>query len=234
MSWHEVWNRKGRVAANVSKPLGLIDLIAFDGFDIGGGCFDEANWLDYVTEIEANLNISAGNYVCEVGCGAGALLYIFYEHGVRITGVDYADTLVAVARGMMPDMMFFVGQANQLPYADEQFDVVFSHSVFQYFPYLDYAARVLQEMHRITKHGGLIAVLDIPDAAKQREAEAFRRGNMSSAEYERLYANHPHLYYDKDWFRRTLGFSGSIDIFDQKFPGYGNSGYRFNVKIVKD
>jgi len=93
---------------------------------------------------------------------------------------------------------------------------------------------VLLEMQRIAKHGGLVTVLDIPDAAKQPETEAFRRGNMSPAEYERLYANHTHLYYNKDWFSRTIGFSVGIDIFDQKFPGYGNLGYRFNVKIVKD
>ena len=79
-----------------------------------------------------------------------------------------------------------------------------------------------------------MAVLDIPDAAKRDQAEAFRRGAMPVAEYEHLYTDYPHLYYDKEWFRAIARrFTWPIEVFDQDFPGYGNAAYRFNVRVMK-
>ena len=212
-----------------------MDLLAVSGFDTGTGKCTEQQWRAYVTQMQEWLAITLDKTVCEIGCGGGAFLYVLYEQGVQVSGIDYSDTSIAVAKRVMPEMDFHVGEASQPGYSNVQFDVVLSSSVFQYFPDLNYAKHVLEEIHRITKSGGIIGVFDVPDLEKQKASEILRRGALSLGEYERMYVNHQHLYYDKQWFRDIAKqLNCSIEIRDQNIHGYKNSTYRYNLKICKD
>jgi hypothetical protein len=85
-------------------------------------------------------------------------------------------------------------------------------------------------MVQIVQPGGQVAILDLPDAAKQAAAESYRRGQLPPAEYERLYAGLPHRYYAKAWFQELAHeLRLSWHISDQALAGYGNAAYRFNV-----
>ena len=232
MSWRTVWERKGQIA-DLSK-LTMANLLTFDGYDLEASKITEYEWRIYVTKTKEKLKIKSDNCVCEVGCGAGALLYVLFEQGIQVSGIDYSDTLIAIARQVMPKMVFHVGEANKLPFAANEFEAVLSCSVFHYFSNLDYAEEVFWEMYRIAKPNGMVMIMDIPDFAKREAAESYHRKLMPPDEYERLYANYPHLYYHRDWFKEIAkDLSGSMEVFDHDFPGYGNAPYRFNVAIVK-
>lgn len=195
---------------------------------------DDTLWRTYVRQIQARLAIKPSKKLLEVGCGAGAFLYPLYEQGIDITGIDYANTSIDVARQMMPEQDFRVGEANQLPFDDNRFDVTLSSSIFHYFPDLEYADQALQEMQRITKPGGQIAILDVPDLAKRAEAEHYRQGQLTVAEYKRLYAEYTHLYYAQSWFQEIaaqLNLEGALA--NQNLPRYGNAPYRFNAFFTK-
>jgi ubiquinone/menaquinone biosynthesis C-methylase UbiE len=228
MTWQAVWQRKGQSAQ--STTLTLADLLRVNGYDTGAGAMDAKTWRTYVAQIQKLLAINTSTPVCEIGCGAGAFLYPLYEQGITVAGIDYADASIAVARQAMPEMTFQVGEARQLPWADAQFAVALSCSVFQYFPDMDYARQVVQAMVQIVQPGGQVAILDLPDAAKQTAAESYRRGQLPPAEYERLYAGLPHRYYAKAWFQKLAHeLRLSWHISDQVLAGYGNAAYRFNV-----
>ena len=233
MSWREVWERKGQVENDFRLPLD--DLVAMDGFDKGVGRFSVANWCAYTARILTSFGIISGDSVCEIGCGAGVMLCVSHEQGIQVTGLDHSNSLIAAPHRAIPGMDFYDAEATQVPCADNRFDTVFSHSASQYFPNLDYAEQCLSEMYRIAElEGGGIAVLDIPDATKRDAGEAFRRSAMPIAEYERLCADYPHLYYGKEWSRIIPHrFSWSIEVFGQDLPGYGNAAYQFNVRITK-
>jgi SAM-dependent methyltransferase len=65
----------------------------------------------------------------EVGCGSGYYSEVFatlVPGGVRYTGIDYSDAMIARARAHYPSMAFEVADATRLPYADGAFDVVFN------------------------------------------------------------------------------------------------------------
>ena len=107
-------------------------------------------------------------------------------------------------------------------------------SVFHYFSNLDYAEQVLEEMIRVSKTNAQIAILDIPDLSKRDAAESYRQGQLSAGEYECLYADYQHFYYDKAWFALIAEqLKLTISLFDQELPGYGNAPYRFNVVLSK-
>lgn len=93
--------------------------------------------------------------VLEVGCGAAVDLARFARGGARVTGVDVAASAIELARtnfaqqGLQGD--FRVADGEHLPFADNQFDLVYAHGVVQYTPA---PRRLVDECRRVLKPGG--------------------------------------------------------------------------------
>lgn len=67
--------------------------------------------------------------ILEVGCGSGYYSEVFanlLKGGVRYTGIDYSDAMIARARTHYPSADFEVADATRLPYGDGAFDIVFN------------------------------------------------------------------------------------------------------------
>jgi SAM-dependent methyltransferase len=94
--------------------------------------------------------------VLEVGCGAGVDLVRFARGGARVTGVDVAESAIALAKanfaqqGLTADLRVADGEA--LPFADASFDCVFAHGVVQYTAD---DRRLVAEVRRVLRPGGL-------------------------------------------------------------------------------
>ena len=71
----------------------------------------------------------ANPWLLEVGCGSGYYSDVFATRlpsGVRYTGIDYSDAMIARARARSPSAAFEVADATKLPYADGAYDIVFN------------------------------------------------------------------------------------------------------------
>jgi SAM-dependent methyltransferase len=96
-----------------------------------------------------------GKSVLEVGCGAGVDLARFARGGAHVTGVDLTPSAIELARanfaqqGLMGDLR--VESGEQLPFADDSFDLVYAHGVVQYTPN---PQRLVDECRRVLKPGG--------------------------------------------------------------------------------
>ena len=99
--------------------------------------------------------VDDGTRVLDAGCGAGGLCKLAREKGAKVSGLDASETLVSIARAQMPDAEFRTGDLEDLPYADNSFDVVLAANSVQYAA--DQIA-ALAELKRVTKPGGRIAV----------------------------------------------------------------------------
>ena len=141
---------------------------------------------------------------------------------------------VEICRKVMPEGDFRICEANRLPFDAGVFDAVICNSVFQYFPDLSYAEEVLHEMLRVLSWDCKGAVLDINYAREKEQFEAARRRKLGDHEYERLYGNHPHLFYERSWFvALAKKYNLEHAISDQSIPGYINSDFRFNFYFYK-
>jgi SAM-dependent methyltransferase len=95
-----------------------------------------------------------GRSVLEVGCGAGVDLARFARGGASVTGVDLAESAIALARanfdqqGLRADLQVADGEA--LPFADDSFDFVYAHGVVQYTAN---PTRLVEECRRVLKPG---------------------------------------------------------------------------------
>jgi ubiquinone/menaquinone biosynthesis C-methylase UbiE len=108
----------------------------------------------------ANFAGARGLRVLEIGCGLGTDGAQFARAGAIYTGVDLTDAAVDLARrrfaleGLPGE--FRRADAERLDFADESFDLVYSHGVLHHTPDTTAAVR---EVHRVLKPGGRAVVM---------------------------------------------------------------------------
>lgn len=98
---------------------------------------------------------SRGRSVLEVGCGAGTDLVRFARHGAHATGVDLAESAIALARANFAQQglhaRLLVADGEALPFAEGAFDIVYAHGVVQYTAD---GRRLVEECRRVLRRGG--------------------------------------------------------------------------------
>ncbi|GIK65641.1 MAG: hypothetical protein BroJett018_34350 [Chloroflexota bacterium] len=102
-------------------------------------------------------HIPAGAKVLDVGCGAGQTAIPLARKGIHVTGIDIASNLIAEARKRaiaenLP-IQFDEGDAEQLPYEDASFDIVFSLIGAMFAPQ---PQKVAAEFARVCRPNGRI------------------------------------------------------------------------------
>jgi ubiquinone/menaquinone biosynthesis C-methylase UbiE len=105
----------------------------------------------------------AQSRVLDVACGPGFLTLAFAGACASARGIDATPAFVDRAQRLARERgagnaSFAVGDANALPEPDSGWDVVACRAAFHHFPD---PARVLAEMARVAKPGGVLLVADL-------------------------------------------------------------------------
>jgi SAM-dependent methyltransferase len=229
--WDEIWAQR-RLPPPAAGGSLLRRLMDADGLDSGFAHVSEAAWLHMIARLASAWDLAPHESVFDVGCGAGAFLLPFHDAGHPVGGIDGSPGLVAAARqvGLTSVSVAWANGLDPL----QRSDVVASFGVFIYFDSWTYAERVLDRM--VAKARRVVAVLDIPDAARQGEALAQRqRLAGGAAAYAARYDGLEHRYFDRRWFADALTARGLTDVHveDQSLDGYGNAPFRFNAWGIK-
>ena len=97
----------------------------------------------------------------DVGCGTGFLTFELAARGHRVTGVDFAPSMIAQARRKASEravsVKFEEGDAEQLPFSPASFDLVISRHVLWTLPHPEAA---IDEWKRVLRPGGRLVVVD--------------------------------------------------------------------------
>jgi SAM-dependent methyltransferase len=110
----------------------------------------------------SELDLSADDYLLEVGCGGGALLEEALRSGCRAAAVDHSAEMVQVAREANHDAVaegrldVIEASADRLPFPDTTFTCAVMTGVLGFLP--DPVA-ALAEIRRVLARGGRLAVL---------------------------------------------------------------------------
>ena len=106
--------------------------------------------------------LEPGKTLLYVGCGAGnSALFITQKYGCQVVGVDLLPGMVASAQKWAAEMdlgdqaEFRVGDAQNLPFEDEQFDAVMCESVNVFVPD---KVRAMGEYVRVVRPGGYVGL----------------------------------------------------------------------------
>jgi ubiquinone/menaquinone biosynthesis C-methylase UbiE len=97
-----------------------------------------------------------GLRVLDAGCGTGYLSSTLATRGARVTGIDFAERMIAIARRTDPTTDFRVDSCSELAtVGDAEVDVVVANYVLMDTPDLQ---GTMKAFHRVLKPGG-VAVL---------------------------------------------------------------------------
>jgi SAM-dependent methyltransferase len=149
--------------AGVSSPSGV---------DWGVGHYEStaAQLLPAAREIVEIAGVGAGERVLDVGCGTGNAALEAAARGARVTGVDPAGRLLAVARegaaAQGLDATFLAGEAAALPVPDGAFDVVLSVFAVIFAP--DPRAALTDMVRVLAPRGRIVLSAWVPGGAIAR------------------------------------------------------------------
>lgn len=104
-----------------------------------------------------------GGRVLEVGCGRGTMSAYFADNGFKCTLLDSSEKIIRNAKEIFNKnglkAQFDVGDANNLPYAEESFDLIFSIGLLEHFKEIE---NTISEQIRVLKKGGVFIGYIVP------------------------------------------------------------------------
>lgn len=236
--WKEIWEKHcvdGNILQGKDEEKIFMELKRSNGYDVIGEEVRYEWWIEAVSEMKhelfyiGNRNIESIKSVYEVGCGSGANLYLFEKEGIQCGGIDYSENLLDSAKKVLRSDDLTCGEAIHMP-VDRRYDVVFSSSVFHYFPDEEYAWEVLEKMYQKAKY--TIGLTDMRDQEKKEDYIAFRKKSIEN--YEERYKDLDCLFYPKSFFLDfALKHHADIKFSPVDVKGYWNNEYSFNCYIYK-
>jgi len=129
--------------------------------------------------------------VLDVSSGRGTqAIYYAEQFGAKVTGVDLSPEMVATAsrkatESMLSDQVAFVlGDSQELPFDDAQFDIVINECAVG-IP--DDSQAVLNEMVRVSKPGGAIAIHEstwVKHISDEEKAEISERYGTTPLDFD--------------------------------------------------
>jgi ubiquinone/menaquinone biosynthesis C-methylase UbiE len=97
----------------------------------------------------------------DIGCGTGFLSLELAARGHRVTGVDFAPSMIAEARKKAAERQAVIryeeADAEQLPFAAASFDIAVSRHLLWTLPHPE---RAMDEWVRVVRPGGRLIVVD--------------------------------------------------------------------------
>jgi len=133
------------------------DLAPIDQFHIRG--------RTATLELARAAGLDAAKHVLDVGSGVGGTSRcLAKEFGCRVTGIDLTDeycrtaAMLSARTGLADLVDYRQGDATELPFDDQAFDVLWTEHVAMNIPD---KTRLYKEMHRVLKPGGTLAIYDV-------------------------------------------------------------------------
>lgn len=155
----------------------------FDGDRLtgyGGYSYHPRFWQDTVKRFRDYYHLDRNSVILDVGCAKGFMLHDFKQliPEATVAGIDISRYAIENA---IPDMRPFVqvGNAADLPFPDNSFDLVISINTIHNLP-LDSCKKALQEIERVSRAHSYITV----DAWRNEDEKArMLKWNLTARTY---------------------------------------------------
>lgn len=170
-------NEKTEEDRNIARKFGKE---FFDGdrkHGYGGFNYMSRFWQPVIPTFVKHFNLNENSKVLDVGCAKGFMLFDMKEAipNITIEGIDISSYAIENAKEEIKQFLR-VGNAKELPYEDNSFDVVISINTIHNLEKNE-CAKALQEIQRVSKSKSFITV----DAYRnEEEKEAMYAWNLTA------------------------------------------------------
>lgn len=155
--------------------------------------FDGMAQTKWLSSVHDQLKLLSGSWegkrVLDIGCGTGRLLLRGAHEAKYVEGIDLSEKMIEAAKCIykekgVQNARFRVGDACDLPYRNEEFDIAVSTCVFFLLPEPELG---LKEMVRVVKKGGQLVMLNPSETMSQETAAAYcQKYNLQDFEEKTL------------------------------------------------
>jgi SAM-dependent methyltransferase len=155
----------------------------FDGDRLhgyGGFNYHPRFWEDTVKRFRDHYNLAPDARILDVGCAKGFMLYEFQKlmPDLQLEGLDVSEYALRTAQPAVKTYLH-LGDAKELPYEDDSFDLVISISTVHNLA-LDECSQSLMEIQRVSRGNSFIYV----DAWRNEdERQRFLNWNLTALTY---------------------------------------------------
>ena len=142
-------------AATLAKQWGYDYWDGDRRINYGGYRYLEGRWEKVVRAMVDHYDLPERPRILDIGCGKGFLLFDFLKvlPEAEIHGLDISDYALANSKEEIRDRLV-LGNATQLPWSDDYFDLVISlntfHNLHNYD--LDHALREMERVGKVNKY----------------------------------------------------------------------------------
>ncbi len=111
-----------------------------------------AEYIEFVKRF-----IPAEAKLMDAGCGTGLPAFLLAKNGYDVIGIDLSSSSIKRAQAReRANLKFFCADSLKIPFKNEIFDCVATFLVIEHIPDIP---QFIEEMLRVTKHGGRIIIL---------------------------------------------------------------------------
>ena len=156
--------------------------------------------------------VERGARVLDVASGPGYVAARAAERGAAVLGVDVAESMIALARELHPELEFLHGDAEALPFPDAAFEAVVANFLLLH---LGRPERAVAEFARVLAPGGRVAltVWDLPERARVIGVLVDALAEAGAAPPPELPVGPPFFRFsDEEEFARLLRGQGLQDV----------------------
>jgi SAM-dependent methyltransferase len=100
-------------------------------------------------------NVQRGTRLLDAGCGSGGASMLAAELGAEVFGVDPSVNMLTIARERLPAADFRIGEIENLPFPNAQFDAVIAINSLQFTTNPKLGAH---ELGRVCREGGRVVI----------------------------------------------------------------------------
>lgn len=152
-----------------------------------------------------------GDSILDVGCAGGIKSKYFIDKGLKVTGIDFSEKFIEIAKKEVPNGDFMVMDVNDINQIEKSFDGIFIQAVLLHIPKEEVEVVLKKALEKL-KDGGYLYV-----AVKEKNEggidEEVKKENDYGYEYERFFS-----YYSKEEIETYFKNLGLEIVFENEAP----------------
>jgi 2-polyprenyl-3-methyl-5-hydroxy-6-metoxy-1,4-benzoquinol methylase len=148
--------------------------------------------------------------ILDVGCGEGFTLNRLKENGIgkKLEGIEYLQAAIDLGKKTYPDIKITKGNIYELPYKDNEFDLVLCTEVLEH---LEEPEKALKELVRVSRK---YLVISVPNEPFFMLAQLIRGRNWSRLGNDIEHINHWTMF----GFPQFVKKNARVKILAKRFP----------------
>ncbi|MFH1089693.1 MAG: class I SAM-dependent methyltransferase [Candidatus Uhrbacteria bacterium] len=159
-----------------------------------------SDWWIGGTDYFASL-FSRAAEILDVGCAGGRKAKYLLDKGLQVTGIDFSEGMLSVAKREVPEADFFLLDVRQAEDLHKVFDGIFAQAVFLHVPKIE-TPELIKKLTKILKPGGYFYVA-VKGIKPNRSEEEIKIDNDIGYEYQRFFS-----YYRPEEIRKYFVEAG--------------------------